>query len=231
MPLRPGDTVLDVAAGPGPLAFIAARRAARVIAVDFAEGMVEQIHARVRREGVSNVEARIMDAQSLDFPDGSFDAAFCMFGFMFFPDRGRAFRELHRVLRPGARALVATWAPIERRPMMKIGFDSLAEALPDLPPMKKGDLQQPDECMREMSGGGFRDVEAHLFTAAMHIDSAEHYLRVMERAGAPFVALRNKLGAEGWAQAQARLLDAVCRRIPEGGADLAAEAILTVGVR
>ena len=229
--LRPTDSVLDVAAGPGSLAFVAARRVARVVAIDFADGMVEQIRARAGRDGVSNVEAMVMDAQSLDFPNASFDAAFCMFGFMFFSDRARAFRELYRVLRPGGRALVATWAPLDRRPMMKVGFESLAEALPQLPPMTKGDLQQPDECVREMSGGGFHDVGSQVFAASMHVDSAEHYLRVMERAGAPFVALKKKLGAEAWAQAEARLLDAVRRRIPAEGADLAAEAILTVGTR
>ena len=172
--LRPTDSVLDVAAGPGSLVFVAAPRVARVVAIDFADGMVEQIRTRAKHDGVSNVEAMIIDAQSLDFPEGSFDAAFCMFGFMFFPDRARAFRELCRVLRPGGRALVATWAPLERRPLMKVGFESLAEALPGLPPMTKGDLQQCDECVQEMSGGGFRDVTAQVFTASMHVDSAEH---------------------------------------------------------
>jgi ubiquinone/menaquinone biosynthesis C-methylase UbiE len=229
--LRPTDSVLDVAAGPGSLVFVAAPRVARVVAIDFADAIVEQIRIRAKHDGVSNVEAMIMDAQSLDFPEGSFAAAFCMFGFMFFPDRARAFRELCRVLRPGGRALVATWAPLERRPLMKVGFESLAEALPGLPPMTKGDLQQCDECVQEMSGGGFRDVTAQMFTTSMHVDSAEHYLRVMEGAGGPFLALKKKLGAEAWAQAEARLLDAVRRRIPEPGADLAAEAILTVGTR
>jgi len=42
-----------------------------------------------------------MDAQSLAFGDATFDAAFCTFAFMFFPDRGCAFREMRRVLRPG----------------------------------------------------------------------------------------------------------------------------------
>jgi ubiquinone/menaquinone biosynthesis C-methylase UbiE len=61
-----------------------------------------------------------------------------MFGFMSFPDRARAFREIYRVLRPGGRALVATWGPIDRLPPMKVGFDSLSEALPQLPRMPKG---------------------------------------------------------------------------------------------
>src|SRR5262249_965900 len=150
------------------------------------------------RDAVMNIEAMMMDAQALDFPEASFDAAFCMFGFMFFPDRGRAFRELHRVLRPGGRALIATWAPIERRPLMKHGFDALAEALPQLPPPTKGDLQYPEECVREMSDGGFRDVVAERFTASVHFSSPEHYLRVMERAGGAVVVLKNKLGVAAW---------------------------------
>ena len=231
VPIRPTDRVLDVAAGPGPLAFVAARRAAQVVAIDFAEGMVEELRSRARREGVSNVEARVMDAQSLDFPDASFDAAFCMFGFMFFPSRARAFGELHRVLRPGGRALIATWAPIERRPMMKIGFDALAEALPQVPLPPRGDLQQPEECEREMTAAGFRDVAAQAFTASMHVASAEDYVRMIERAGGPVVALKAKLGPEAWAPVKLRMLAGVRRRLPEGGADLPAEALLTVGTR
>jgi hypothetical protein len=65
----------------------------------------------------------------------------------------------------------------------------------------------------------------------MHVDSPEHYLRAMERSGAPFVALRKKLGPDAWSEAYARLLEAVRKRVPEGGADLAAEAILTRGTR
>jgi len=44
--------VLDVACGPGTLAFLAASRASRVDAVDFSPGMIEQLHARASREGV-----------------------------------------------------------------------------------------------------------------------------------------------------------------------------------
>ncbi len=171
-----------------------------------------------------------MDAQALTFVDSRFDLAFCMFMLMFV-DRARTFRELLRVVRPGGRVLVATWAPIERRPMMKVGTDALAEAIPDLPPMPKGDLQDPAECVREMSDAGFRNVADRAFDASLRVSSAEQYLRVMERAGAPFAMLKKRLGEEGWTKASVRLLEALRRRIPEGGADLGAEAILTWGER
>jgi ubiquinone/menaquinone biosynthesis C-methylase UbiE len=226
---RPNDQLLDIATGPGTLAFLAAPRVARVVATDFAPGMIEQLVARAAREGVANVEGLVMDAQTLAFADASFDAVFCMFGFMFFPDRARVFHEMRRVLRPGSRALMATWGPIERRPLMKIGFDAMAEALPQFPPPTKGDLQSREDCVREMSDAGFGEVTAELFTATAHADSAEHYLRIMARSGAPLVALKKKLGDAAWAETEKRLLAAIRRQVPEGGIDLPAEAILTVG--
>lgn len=231
VPLRPTDEVLDVATGPGPLAFLAARHAARVTAVDFAPGMIAELEKRKVRENVSNLTGAVMDAQSLDFPDASFDAGFCLFGFMFFPDRSRACAELRRVLRPGGRLLVATWATIDRRPAMQVGFEALAEALPDLPKPQKGDLQTHEDCAREFTEAGFTDVEVESFTSTWRVESPAHYFRIMERSGAPFVALKKKLGAEAWAEAERRFLDALTRRLALTGPELSAEAIFTSGVR
>ena len=89
-----GQDVLDVATGPGTLAVLAARRGARVSAIDFAEAMVGKLRARIDAEAIANVEARVGDGMALPFEDASFDAAFSMFGLMFFPDRHQGFREL-----------------------------------------------------------------------------------------------------------------------------------------
>jgi SAM-dependent methyltransferase len=148
---------------------------------------------------------------------------------MFFPDRTKAFREMRRVLRPGGRALIATWGPITDRPMMKLGFDALAEALPDLPAPTKGDLQTEADCQREMSEAGFSNVQTKPFTASAHIDSAATYVDFMERGGAPFAALRKKLGEEKWTEAHKRFLKAVEKRIPEGGIELSALSIISTG--
>jgi len=229
--LGASDRVLDVGAGPGVLALLAARRAAQVTAVDFSPGMIERLIALSAREGLTNIQTAIMDAQALGLPDASFDAVFSMFVFMFVPDRARAFRELRRVLRPAGRAVVATWAPIDRRPLMKIGFDALAEVVPELPAPQKGDLQSPEDCSREMSAAGFRDVVVEAFTGSVRIESAEQYLDLMERGGAPFALLRQRLGEPAWSDVHRRLTDAVRRRLPELPADLSAEALLTRGLR
>jgi SAM-dependent methyltransferase len=54
-----------------------------------------------------------MDAEDLAFADGSFDAALCALGLMYAPDPEKAVAEMHRVLRPGGRAVCAVWG--ERR--------------------------------------------------------------------------------------------------------------------
>jgi SAM-dependent methyltransferase len=231
LPLGASDMALDVASGPGTLALLAARRARRVMAVDFAPGMIEALKTRALEAKLENVEAAVMDAQALTLGDASFDAAYCLFAFMFFPDRAKAFREMHRVLVPGGRALVATWGPIERRPMMQVGFGALREALPQLPLPGKGDLQSVAECEAEMRAAGFHDVKAHVFTASTPVLSPEHYLETITRSGAPMMMYRKKLGEEGWSAAMAAMLEAVRKRIPATGTALEAEALLTIGTR
>jgi ubiquinone/menaquinone biosynthesis C-methylase UbiE len=231
VPAGAADRVLDVATGPGTLALAVASRAAKVDAVDFSPGMITELRKRATERGLANLAAAVMDAQALAFEDDTFDVAYCMFAYFFFPDRAKAFTEMRRVLRPGGRAVIATWAPIERRPIMKVAFDAMAEALPHLPRPGKGDLQDPDECVREMSAAGFRDVTAHTFTASVHFDSPDAYLDLILRSAAPLAVMKTKLDAETWRTSMARLLDAIRRRIPAGGADLAAEAIFTMGIR
>jgi hypothetical protein len=82
-----------------------------------------------------------------------------------------------------------------------------------------------------VSAAGFRDVNARVFDSPTRVQSAEHYLRIMERSAAPFVMLKKKLGEDGWTKASARVLEALRRQIPDVGIDLGAEAIFTSGVR
>src|SRR5437868_7145727 len=116
--LRPGARVLDVAAGPGTLTLLAAKTASRVEAIDFASDMIALLEQRALQAGLSNVHARIGDAQALPYDSGSFDAAFSMFGLIFFPDRAQGLLEMKRVLAPGGVAVVSSWRPFNEAPLL-----------------------------------------------------------------------------------------------------------------
>src|SRR4051812_40556776 len=79
-----GQEVLDVAAGTGNLALIAAEEGADVVAADIAPRQIELGRARTEAEGV-DVEWHEADAQALPFEDARFDCAASVFGVMFAP--------------------------------------------------------------------------------------------------------------------------------------------------
>jgi ubiquinone/menaquinone biosynthesis C-methylase UbiE len=105
-----GQEVLDVAAGSGNLAVLAAREGAAVVASDLTPAMLELGRMRTEGErlGVEWVEA---DAEALPFEDERFDCAASVFGAMFAPRPEVAARELVRVVRPGGTIGMANWTP------------------------------------------------------------------------------------------------------------------------
>ena len=103
-----GQEVLDVAAGNGNLALIAAEEGADVVASDIAPAQVELGRARTEAEGV-DVEWLVADAEELPFEDDRFDCAASVFGAMFAPRPELAARELFRVVKPGGTVGLAVW--------------------------------------------------------------------------------------------------------------------------
>jgi ubiquinone/menaquinone biosynthesis C-methylase UbiE len=113
--LREGEHVLDIACGTGLVTFPAATRvgpSGRVVGTDLSEKMVATATQRAR--GKSNVSFLRQDAERLEFADDSFDAALCALGLMYVPDPLKALSEMHRVLKPGGRAVVAVWGKRDR---------------------------------------------------------------------------------------------------------------------
>ena len=102
--------VLETAAGTG----IVTRKLrdllpaeAHLTATDLNPPMLEIARTKFRPE--EQVDFRPADATALPFPDSSFDAVVCQFGVMFFPDKDKSYREVHRVLAPGGRYLFSVW--------------------------------------------------------------------------------------------------------------------------
>jgi ubiquinone/menaquinone biosynthesis C-methylase UbiE len=106
---RAGGTYLDLATGAGVMAFAAAARepAARVIGVDIADAAIARNREAAREQGCANIEFRLMDGRSLDFPDATFDGMTWRYALHHFPDLEHTLADARRVLKPGSPFAVA----------------------------------------------------------------------------------------------------------------------------
>jgi SAM-dependent methyltransferase len=107
--------LVDIGTGTGTLAIAAVRRwpQVEVVGVDLSRGMTEAASAEADRQ-LSAAERRrfsvqVAPADRVPVPDGAFDAAMSSFVYQLVPNRARALREAHRVLRPGGTLAFVTW--------------------------------------------------------------------------------------------------------------------------
>lgn len=111
---------LEIAAGTGRVTRHIRERilpSAKLVASDISGKMLEVAKKKL---GHLAIEWQTIDAQQLPFDDNSIDLVICCFGYMFVPDKQKAFREAYRVLRPGGHFIFTTWDQLENNPVSYI---------------------------------------------------------------------------------------------------------------
>lgn len=159
-----GVRVLDVACGRGAVLFPAAEQVGpegQVIGIDLSETMVEETRRVIDRLGLKNAQVRQMDAEELDFRDGSFDFVLCGLSLFFFPRLEQALSEFYRVLKPQGIIAASTFG--EDRDGRWNWRDELVEAYK--PELKPGSplfaraLDTSTELRQVLSRAGFIGVQ------------------------------------------------------------------------
>ena len=182
--LTEGAVVLDVGAGDGLIAFGALQRirpTGRVIFADISQPLLDHSHTLALQKGVADrctfIRASAEDLRSV--PDESVDAVTTRSVLIFVADKGSAFREFHRVLRPGGR--ISLFEPINRYAALTepstrvcgVGVPAIADLAQrlwtfyrGLQPLETDPMMNFDErdLVASCEGSGFVDI--HL---ALHI--------------------------------------------------------------
>ena len=167
---RPGVKLLDVATGPGYVAAVAAEQGAEVLGVDFAGSMVE-----LAAERYPGVKFQQGDAESLPFPEASFDAVTMNFGVLHLENPDRALVEAYRVLRPSGRFAFTAWTAPEQARGYGVVLDAIRKfgrsevGLPPGPPFFR--FGDPAEARRSLERAGFESAQARVLPLAWRLES------------------------------------------------------------
>ena len=163
---QPGQTAIDLAAGPGDLGFRVAGLVGdggRVLSTDFSPEMVGVARRIGDARGLTNVEYRVLDAEAMDLDDESADCAVCRWGYMLMADPGAALSETRRVLHSGGPLAFAVWAAPERNPWAALPAKVLVER-GHMPPPEPGSpgifaMADPERIRDLVTGAGFGEPE------------------------------------------------------------------------
>ena len=184
----PGMRLLDICCGPGHATEEAAARGLSVIGIDFAPAMVVEA-----RRLFPELDFRAGDAEALDFPDASLDAAICGFGLLHLPDGERGIAEGFRVLKPGGAYAFSVWCMPEKAKLLGVVMDAVmthADASITLPPAPSFfHFSDPAVSVAALERAGFREVIVREIPLLYEGSSLEDFLDWFEKSTVRMSAL------------------------------------------
>lgn len=130
----------------------------KIIATDINPEMLKVAKKNIED---NSVQFKIADAQELPFADNTFDLIVCQFGYMFVPDKPKAFAEAYRVLKKGGCLLFNTWDSIENNAVINTVNKIIANFLSDAPPkffQVPFSMNNKDELLQLVQGAKFTKI-------------------------------------------------------------------------
>jgi SAM-dependent methyltransferase len=227
-----GQKVLEVAAGTGALAGMAAAQvgvSGRVVVADLSLPMLRVAKGKIAGLAAAPV---VMDGQELACRDRSVDVVICQLGLMFFPDARRGIQEFRRVLRREGRLAVQVWPWPDRVPFFGVLADALCRYFPD----HRDALYSPAALadphrLERLLAAGFRNLSVVMETREVAFESFDEYWSGIEAGGGRLGQFYLELGDR---ERRAVRDEVSGRMVPfesNGRLILRAEALIAVGTK
>lgn len=178
--LKPGQSVLDVACGPGTateLALQAIGAGGKIVGVDLSFEMLKLAGSRL-----GPVDLREMNAEALDFPNETFDAVICQLGLMLFARPETALREMARVSKVGGRVACLVQGTAEKMQFTSLIMKTMLRRAPEIKAEGAPGLYAfgPEGKLESaLKQAGLADVRARRLTGAFAFESVEAYWELM----------------------------------------------------
>jgi SAM-dependent methyltransferase len=211
-----GSRVLDVAAGAGGQSIAAARRAGptgHVLATDISPAILEYAAKAATDAGLTNVETRELDGESLDVDGGAFDAVISRVGLIYFPDRPAALAGMRSALRPGGRVSCVVYSTADRNGFFSIPVGIIRRRA-QLPPPSPGQpgpfsLGGPGAAEAALTDAGFHDVTVTVVPSPVRMASASECVRFEQESFGALHQMLAGLDPDGRAAAWQEIADAL----------------------
>jgi SAM-dependent methyltransferase len=235
---KPGMKVLDLASGTGePAISLAARVGSEghVTALDLSSELLQIASERAQQRGLTNFSTQQADAHQLPFSDQNFDLVTSRFGVMFFQDCEKALREVHRVLKPGARTCFLVWGPFEQPywssmigvVVKHVGGPAIIPGGPD--PFK---FAQPGSLSSVLRKAAFGNVEEETKTLPWTWPgTAEEVWEQMQAVATPFLPLLQRVPAEKRGEVDHEVMTAIQRYADGNSIKFGAVVVLVSGTK
>ena len=229
------DVILDVASGTGePGLTIAAKLSGgKVIITDLADHMLEIARENATSRGIENIETVTCDVCDLPFPDNTFDAISCRFGFMFFPDMLLAANEMVRVLKPGGKIATSVWNVPEKNFWVTAIMGTIDKNM-ELP---KPPLGSPGmfRCAKDgfisdiFSQAGLKNISQREISGKLNCKTIDAYWGMQTEVGAPIVAALSKASDDMKEKIKIETCAVLSQKYPDGNIIIDSSALVIYG--
>ena len=147
--IKPGSKVLDIATGIGEPALTAAKQVGKtgeILAIDISPQMLSFAKQRAISLGLQDVvEFKEGDAETIDLPSSTFDAALCRWGLMFFPNPKAGLSNIYRSLVKGGHFAAAVWATPDKVPFISVPMNIVLKETNSQPQGTLGPFSMSDQ--------------------------------------------------------------------------------------
>lgn len=175
--IQPGQHILDIATGTGLVAIEAAQivgNSGSVVGVDLSEGMLRRSHSKITAAGLTNIELKQADIETIDFPHNRFDRIFCCCGIPYIPNIPQNLRRWHNFLKPGG--IIAITGIAETAFILSNLLIKIAETYGLNLPSWSEETATPEKCRHLLQTAGFEQIQVteEQFGQYLNLEAAQN---------------------------------------------------------